>query len=84
MIVIMSSQQEIYSIAPGENKHPVSFMLDKQCEELVFPLLFPKGRYGYTTERQVAISRVKYFMLDFYITVEGLSQTLNTSFLHSS
>ena len=30
---------------------------------LAFPVLFPKtpkGRYGYTTERQVAISPVKY------------------------
>lgn len=52
---------EVYSIAPGENKHPVSFMLDKQCEELAFPVLFPKGTYGYTTERQVTISAVKYF-----------------------
>ena len=52
---------EVYSIAPGENKHPVSFMLDKKCEELAFPVLFPKGTYGYTTERQVTISAVKYF-----------------------
>lgn len=36
-------------------------MLDKQCEELAFPVLFPKGRYGYTAERQVTISPVKYF-----------------------
>ena len=27
----------------------VSFMKDKECEELAFPVLFPKGRYGYTT-----------------------------------
>ena len=37
-----SSGNEIYCIAPGENKHPVSFMTDKQCEELAFPVLFPK------------------------------------------
>lgn len=36
-------------------------MLDKQCEELAFPVLFPKGRHGYTAERQVTISPVKYF-----------------------
>ena len=56
-----STGNEVYSIAPGENKHPVSFMLDKQCEELAFPVLFPKGRYGYAAERQVTISPVKYF-----------------------
>jgi len=36
-------------------------MLDKQCEELAFPVLFPRGRYGYKAERQVNISPVKYF-----------------------
>lgn len=36
-------------------------MLDKQCEELAFPILFPKGRNRYLAERQVNISRVKYF-----------------------
>lgn len=49
----VSTGQEIYSIAPGENKHPVSFMKDKNCEELAFPVLFPKGRYGYTTVNQL-------------------------------
>ena len=56
-----SSGNEIYSIAPGENKHPVSFMTDKQCEELAFPVLFPKGRYGYTAEHEIMLSPVKYF-----------------------
>ena len=58
---ILSSGNEIYSIAPGENKHPVSFMTDKQCEELAFPVLFPKGEFGYTVEREVKLSPVKYF-----------------------
>jgi len=56
-----SSGNEVYNIAPGENKHPVSFMTDKQCEELAFPALFPKGRYGHTTEREIKLSPVKYF-----------------------
>ena len=56
-----SSGKEIYSIAPGENKYPVLFMTDKQCEELAFPVLFPKGRYGYTAEREIMLSPVKYF-----------------------
>ena len=56
-----SSGNEVYNIAPGENKHPVSFMSDKQCEELAFPVLFPKGRFGYKVEREVKLSPVKYF-----------------------
>ena len=39
-----STGNEICSVAPGENKHPVSFVMDKHCEELAFPVLFPKGR----------------------------------------
>ena len=57
----VSSGNEVYNIAPGENKHPVSFMMDKNCEELAFPVLFPKGEFGYTVERDVELSPVKYF-----------------------
>ena len=42
---------EIYNIAPGERRHPVSIMTDKKCEELAFPVLFPKGRFGYMAEK---------------------------------
>ena len=56
-----SSGTEVYNIAPGENKHPVSLMNDKLCEELAFPVLLPKGRFGYTTERQIKVTPVKYF-----------------------
>lgn len=56
-----STGREIYSIAPGENKHPVSLMTDKQCEELAFPVLFPNGKFGYTAGRDVKLSPVKYF-----------------------
>ena len=56
-----SAGNEVFNIAPGENKHPVSFMTDKHCEELAFPVLFPKGRFGYTIERAVNLSPTKYF-----------------------
>ena len=36
-------------------------MKDKKCEELAFPVLFPKGRYGYTTERKIQLTPTKYF-----------------------
>ena len=58
----VSTGQDIYSIAPGKNNHPVSFMKDKKCEELAFIVLFPKGRYGgYTTERKIQLTPTKYF-----------------------
>ncbi|KXJ13769.1 ATP-dependent DNA helicase PIF1 [Exaiptasia diaphana] len=52
---------EIHEIAPGENKHPVSFMTDKLCEEMAFPVLFPKGKFGYHVDRPIKLSPVKYF-----------------------
>ena len=52
---------EIYNIAPGESRHPVSIMTDKKWEELAFPVLFPKGRFGYMAERKIKLSPVKYF-----------------------
>ncbi len=51
----------MYNIAPGENKHPVSLMMDEKCEVLAFPALFPKGRFGFTDQRNVKLSPVKYF-----------------------
>ena len=56
-----STGREICNMAPGENKHPVSLMTDKQWEELAFPVLFPNGKFGYTAERDVKLSPVKYF-----------------------
>ena len=52
---------EVSNIAPGENRHPVSIMTDKKCEELAFPVLFPKGQFGYTEDRMIKLSPVKYF-----------------------
>jgi hypothetical protein len=45
-VTVQSSERtslgnEIYDIAPGENRHPVSVMTDQKCEELAFPVLFP-------------------------------------------
>ena len=57
----VSSGNEVFNIAPGENKHPVSLMMDKNCEELAFPVLFPKGQFGYNVEREIKLSPVKYF-----------------------
>ena len=52
---------KIYNIAPAENRHPASIITDKKCEQLAFPLLFPKGRFGYNDERKIKLSPVKYF-----------------------
>ena len=56
-----SAGNEIFSVAPGENKHPVSMMTDKHCEELAFPVLFPRGKFGYKMERKEKLTPVRYF-----------------------
>lgn len=38
---------EIYNIVFGENKYFVLLMIDEQCEELVFLILFLMGRFGF-------------------------------------
>ncbi|CAB3995694.1 Hypothetical predicted protein [Paramuricea clavata] len=63
-VTIQSSERtslgnEIYDIAPGENRHPVSIMTDQKCEELAFPVLFPRGRFGYMEERNIKLSPKK-------------------------
>ena len=52
---------EIFSIAPGEGKHPVHFMTDKLCEEMAFPTLFPTRKFGFQVKRDVRLSPAKYF-----------------------
>ena len=54
--------KEVYSIAPGENKHPKLIMTDINSKELAFPVLFPKGQFGYKdVNRVIKLSPVKYF-----------------------
>ena len=56
-----SAGNEIFSVASGENKHPVCMMTDRHCEELAFPVLFPKGTFGYKMDRKEKLTPVKYF-----------------------
>ena len=52
---------QILNIAPGEGKRPQSFFADKHAEELSFPQLFPRGRFGFSYERHNKLSLKKYF-----------------------
>ena len=56
-----SHTNEYLEIAPGEGKKPENIILDKFCEELAFPQLLCKGRYGYSVDRNLKISHTKYF-----------------------
>ena len=45
-------KEGVVSVAPGERKKSMSiFNKDKYCEELVFPHLFPTGKYENKVQR---------------------------------
>lgn len=73
-----------FQYCTGKTKHPVLLMSDNNCEELAFPVLFPKGRFGYMVERAVYSSPTRYFSAHFcYIKVADLQWMLSICSLHS-
>ena len=61
-----SAGNEIFSIAPGEGKHPVHFMTDKLCEEMAFPTLFPTDKFGFQVKRDVRSSDLQNISMQDY------------------
>ena len=56
-----SIEEENFIIAPGENKKPLSMLMDQYCEEFAFPYLLPRGCFGYNVERDTHLNASKYF-----------------------
>ena len=56
---VLSSKE--VNIAPGEGKQPTSMLSDEFCEDLDFPYLFPRSKFGYKVERDIKLSPSKYF-----------------------
>ena len=76
--------EETVIIAPGEWKNTLSILMDKQCEELAFPYLFPHGKFGYNIDRDMPLSVSKYFnqrLLNY--TQRFASDTYYIFFAHS-
>ena len=69
-----------YNIAPGEGQRPISVFRDDQNEELSFPREFPKGRYGYSCNRNVKISRKKYYNARIFGSDTRFSQSTSYIF----
>ena len=59
----ISPDLERYTInlAPGEGQRPLSLFQDEDCEVFSFPKFFPKGRFGFNTERPSKLHLRKYF-----------------------
>ena len=50
-------------------------MTDKPCKELAFPVLSPRGRRGFTKERDVKLSPAKDFQARLLHHKSALQQT---------
>ena len=53
IMISNSPTSEELKIAPGEGKQQRSILNDNFCEELVFPYLFPKEKFGYEVEKEI-------------------------------
>ena len=55
------ADEENIIIAPGEGKTPLFILKDEKCEEMAHPHLFPHGKFGLHTKRDVKLTHTKYF-----------------------
>lgn len=51
----------VFCIAPGEGKTPLSLTRDKNVEYLAYPTLFPTGKFGFNSARVTPLSSSQYF-----------------------
>ena len=54
-----SVEEENVVTATGENKKPLSVLMDQYCKECAFPYLLPRGHFGYNVERDTHLSASK-------------------------
>ena len=52
---------KVLNIAPGENKQPISILMDANFEGMAFPHLLSHGKFGWKYKRQIPLSTKKYF-----------------------
>ena len=61
MLTYDDFEEDLLTVAPGENKTPSPILKDKFCEELAHPHLFPTGKFGYSVKRDIHLSECRYF-----------------------
>ena len=83
MLLSNIPETEYLIIAPGEGRQPMSILLDEKCEELAHPFLFPTGKFGYTVERDVKLSPVKYFNERLLNYKQKFASDCDYIFMHS-
>lgn len=53
--------ENLLELAPGQDKETKHILSDEKCEELVFPKIFFKGKFGYIFPHKHYLTSTKYF-----------------------
>ena len=54
----------LLELAPGQDKGTRYIFLDKKCEELAFPKIYFRGKFGYTFPHEHHLTPARYFNKD--------------------
>ena len=49
---LVIENENLLELAPGQDKGTTHILFDKKCEELAFPKIFFRGKFGYTFPRE--------------------------------
>ena len=58
---LVIENENLLELAPGQDKGTTHILFDKKCEELAFPKIFFRGKFGYTFPREHHLTPTRYF-----------------------
>ena len=58
---LVIENENLLELAPGQDKGTRHILFDKKCEELAFPKIFFRGKFGYTFPREHHLTPTGYF-----------------------
>ena len=58
---LVIENENLLELAPGQDKVTRHILFDKKCEELAFPKIFFRGKFGYTFPREHHLTPTGYF-----------------------
>ena len=58
---LIIQNENLLELAPGQDKGTRHILFDKKCEELAFPKIFFRGKFGYTFQREHPLTSTRYF-----------------------
>ena len=58
---LVIENENLLELAPGQDKGTRHILFDKKCEELTFPKIFLRGKFGYTFPHEHHLTPTRYF-----------------------